>query len=89
MRPALLQERGIKMTTTNRISRTRRKRNTGTLNVKINACQECGNKKPLLKVWFDKNFFIKCENCGNVLYGSIQDGILETVKKWNARNSGK
>lgn len=55
MRPALLQERGIKMTTTNRTSRTRRKRNTGTLNVKINACQECGNKKPLLKV--DKNFF--------------------------------
>lgn len=56
MRPALLQERGIKMTTTNRTSRTRRKRNTGTLNVKINACQECGNKKPRLKV--DKNFFI-------------------------------
>lgn len=54
MRPALLQERGIKMTTTNRTSRTRRKRNTGTLNVKINACQECGNKKPRLKV--DKNF---------------------------------
>lgn len=87
MRPALLQERGIKMTTTSRTSRTRRKRNTGTLNVKINACQECGNKKPRLKV--DKNFFIQCESCGKVLYGSVQDGILELVKKWNARNIGK
>lgn len=38
MRPALLQERGIKMTTTNRTSRTRRKRNTGTLNVKCEPC---------------------------------------------------
>lgn len=38
------------MTTTSRTSRTRRKRNTGTLNVKINACQECGNKKPILKL---------------------------------------
>lgn len=87
MRPALLQERGIKMTTTNRTSRTRRKRNTGTLNVKINVCQECGNKKPWLKV--DKNFFIRCESCCKVLYGSVQDGILELVKKWNARNIGK
>lgn len=30
-----------------------------------------------------------CQVDGKVLYGSIQDGILEIVKKWNARNSGK
>ena len=44
-------------------------------------------KKPRLKV--DKKFFIQCESCDKVLYGSVQDGILELVKKWNARNSGK
>lgn len=78
MQPALLQERGIKMTTTSRTSRTRRKRNTGTLNVKINACQECGNKKPLLKV--DKNFFIKCENCGKVLYEAYKMAYWRLLK---------
>lgn len=46
---------------------------------------KCQDKR--LKV--DKNFFIQCESCGKVLYGSVQDGILELVKKWNARNSGK
>lgn len=78
MRPALLQERGIKMTTTNRTSRTRRKRNTGTLNVKINACQECGNKKPRLKV--DKNFFIQCESCGKVLYAAYKMAYWSLLK---------
>lgn len=75
------------MTTTSKTSRPRRKRKTGTLKVKINDCQECGSKKVRLKV--NKNFFIQCENCGNVLYGTVQEGILELVKKWNAKNSGK